>query len=151
MGITFLKANKDDIKNIVDLRIKLNKHDYEFENTAELEVAIENLLQEELNKSIFFFIAKSEEKVVACSGLIVHQILPYSTIVSGKKGYITNVYTEEEYRKQGIQKELVKMSLDYAKELGCERVELDACNNNAITLYENIGFEKLSGRFSINL
>lgn len=151
MGIEFLKANEKDIKDLVDLRIKLNKHDYELDNHAELEIAIESLLQEELNKSIFFFVAKSDGKIIACSGLIIHQILPYSTIVSGKKGYITNVFTEEEYRKQGLQKELVKMSLDYAKEIGCERVELDASNTNAINLYENIGFEKMSGRFSINL
>lgn len=151
MGIEFLKANKDDIKNLVDLRIKLNQHDYNLENTAELESAIENLLQEELNRSIYFFIAKENEKTVACSGLIVHQVLPYSTITSGKKGYITNVFTEENFRNQGIQKELVRRSLDLAKEIGCERVELDACNSNAINLYENIGFEKISSRFSINL
>ena len=151
MSIEFLKANKNDIKDLVDLRIKLNKHDYEIENHAKLETAIENLLQEELNKSIFFFVAKNDEKMVACSGLIIHQILPYSTIISGKKGYITNVFTEENFRKQGLQKELVKMSLDYAKEIGCERVELDASNVSAINLYENIGFEKMSGRFSINL
>ena len=52
MGIEFLKANEKDIKDLVDLRIKLNKHDYELDNHAELEIAIESLLQEELNKSI---------------------------------------------------------------------------------------------------
>ena len=97
---------------------------------------MESLLKEELNKSVFFFIAKDNGKMVACSGLIIHRIIPYSTIISGKKGYITNVFTLEEYRKQGIQKELMRMSLDMARDLGCERVELDAVNTNAINLYE---------------
>lgn len=89
--------------------------------------------------------------MVACSGLIIHRIIPYSTIISGKKGYITNVFTLEDYRKQGIQKELMKMSLDYAKDLGCERVELDAVNSKAINLNETYGFEKMHHRFSVNL
>ncbi len=151
MSLEFLLANNEDIKELVDLRVKLNQCDYEVTNQQELKEAVESLLKEELNKSVYFFIAKDEGKMVACSGLIIHRIIPYSTIISGKKGYITNVFTLEDYRKQGIQKELMKMSLDYAKNLGCERVELDAVNSKAINLYETYGFEKMHHRFSVNL
>lgn len=151
MSLAFLLAENEDIKELVDLRVKLNQYDYEVENRSELEEAVESLLKEELNKSVYFFIAKDNGKMVACSGLIIHRIIPYSTIISGKKGYITNVFTLEEYRKKGIQKELMRMSLDYARELGCERVELDAVNTNAINLYETYGFEKMPNRFSMNL
>ena len=62
MSLEFLLANNEDIKELVDLRVKLNQCDYEVTNKQQLKEAVESLLKEELNKSVYFFIAKDEGK-----------------------------------------------------------------------------------------
>ncbi|MEP6757424.1 MAG: GNAT family N-acetyltransferase, partial [Chthonomonadales bacterium] len=50
---------------------------------------------------------------------------------------------KEGYRGQGIGSRLMESTLNRAKEIGLERVELDAfaTNTNAIALYKKFGFE----------
>ena len=69
-------------------------------------------------------------------GVIIHQMLPDT------KAYITSVYTDEDYRQNGIQNELMKMILAFIKEINCKKIELDASNPPAIKLYEKFGFIK---------
>ncbi len=99
---------------------------------------IKNVLEQELNKTMHFFIAidKDNNKTVACNGVIIHQMLPDT------KAYITSVYTDEDYRQNGIQNELMKMILAFIKEINCKKIELDASNPPAIKLYEKFGFIK---------
>ena len=58
------------------------------------------------------------------------------------KAYITSVYTEEDYRQNGIQNILMKMILNFLNEINCKKIELDASNPPAIKLYEKFGFIK---------
>ena len=60
-------------------------------------------------KTMYFFIAidKDNNKTVACNGVIIHQMLPDT------KAYITSVYTDEDYRQNGIQNELMKIILAF--------------------------------------
>ena len=87
---------------------------------------------------MYFFIAKDKDtnRVVACNGVIIHQMLPEI------KAYITSVYTEEDYRQNGIQNILMKMVLNFLNEINCKKIELDASNPPAIKLYEKFGFIK---------
>lgn len=74
-------------------------------------------------------------------------MVPSDSFLNGKKAYITSVYTDEEYRSKGIQNELMKMVLDFLKEVECSKIELDASNPNAIRLYEKFGFTKDSTKY----
>ena len=69
-------------------------------------------------------------------------MVPSTLCLNGKKAYITSVYTEEEYRCNGIQNALMKMVLDFLEEIECKKIELDASNPYAIKLYEKFGFKK---------
>lgn len=59
------------------------------------------------------------------------------------EGEITNVAVDEEYRRMGIGKLLMKSALERANELGINDITLEvrAGNQNAIALYESLGFE----------
>lgn len=113
-----------------------------FENEEIARKNIKNVLLQELNKTIYFYIAldKNINKAIACNGVIIHQMVPSTFNINGKKAYITTVFTDEEYRCNGIQTELMKMSLNFLKSIECKKVELDAINPHAIKLYEKFGF-----------
>lgn len=150
MNLIYKKAEKNDIDDLVDLKIKQNlffnnRDGLIMKNENVVRENIQKILLDQLNKTIYFFIAKDENnKTVACNGVIIHQMVPSDSFINGKKAYITSVYTEENYRCNGIQNTLMQMVLDFIKENNCKKIELDASNPPAIKLYEKFGFRKNS-------
>lgn len=149
MNLIYRKADINDIDDLVDLKIKQNlffnnRDGIVMENENLVRENIKNILLQELNKTIFFFIATDENnnRAIACSGVVVHQMVPSDSLLNGKKAYITGVYTDEDYRCNGIQNILMQMVLDFLKEIKCKKIELDASNPPAIKLYKKFGFKK---------
>ncbi len=149
MNLIYKKADMNNIDDLVDLKIKQNIFNYNkeglvIENESIVRQNIKKILLQELNKTIYFFIAvdKNNNKVVACNGVIIHQMVPSDEFLNGKKAYITSVYTEEDYRCNGIQNTLMQMVLNFLEEIECRKIELDADNPHAIKLYEKFGFKK---------
>lgn len=143
MELIYKKADISDIEALVDLKIKqilffYNRDGLIMKDENKKREDIKNILLQELNKTMYFFIAKDKHnnRTVACNGVIIHQMLP------DIKAYITSVYTEEDYRQNGIQNILMKMILDFLNEINCKKIELDASNPPAIKLYEKFGFIK---------
>ncbi|MEC4815807.1 MAG: GNAT family N-acetyltransferase [Scytonema sp. PMC 1069.18] len=56
-----------------------------------------------------------------------------------KYGYIWGVYVEPSYRRQGIAKQLTRMTVNYLKAIGCTRVVLNASPSGQ-PVYESLGF-----------
>ncbi len=148
MNLIYKKADINCINDLVDLKIKQTLFNYNrdglvMKNENIARENIKKILLQELNKTIYFFVAINEKnKAVACNGVVIHQMVPSDSFLNGKKAYVTSVYTDEEYRRKGIQNELMKMVLDFLKEAECSKIELDASNPNAIRLYEKFGFRK---------
>lgn len=156
MNIEYRIAEESDIEALIKLRFSLNdyicnREGLILENEDLLRENIRKTLQKELNKTIYFYLAILDDEVVAGGGIIIHQMIPGVHLLNGIKGYITGVYTDENYRKKGLQKQIIGMLLDLAKQKGCQKVELDAVNPHAIELYKSFGFQKMGEKFSINI
>ena len=149
MNLIYRKADINDIDDLIDLKIKQNLYTCNRDGLIlkDENIARENIrkiLLQELNQTIYFFVAidKSNNRTVACNGVVVHQMVPSALFLNGKKAYITSVYTDEDYRCMGIQNVLMQMVLDLLKKIECTKIELDAVNPHAIKLYEKFGFKK---------
>lgn len=156
MELIYKKADINDIEDLIDLKIKQNAICYRdgliLQNEKIARENIKKVLLQQLNETIYFFIAidKSNNRTVASNGVVVHQMVPSALFLNGKKAYITSVYTDEDYRCKGIQKVLMQMSLDFLKEIECKKIELDAVNPHAIKLYEKFGFKKDNEKYILN-
>ena len=154
MDIKYRIANENDIEDLVDFRLKLNNYEYgeeKIENEDQLRKNIREVLKKELNRTIYFFIALDGDKVIAGSAIIIQRVIPFYTIPNGKIGFITSVFTDEEYRRRGIQKELIKMTLDLGEKQECKRIELNATNPHAVKLYESFGFKRMDIKFRLEI
>ncbi len=105
MDLIYKKADINDIDNLIDLKIKQNLFYDEIdglvmEDENIVRESIRKVLLQELNKTIYFWIAtdKDNNRAVASSGVVVHQMIPSDVFLNGKKAYITSVYTDEDYR-----------------------------------------------------
>ena len=85
MIIGYRRAQKTDIDDLVELRIKLNYYDMKEDNITKvnnerkLRDTIKKVLEKELNKSIYFYIASDEKenKVVAGGAIIIQQLIHF--------------------------------------------------------------------------
>lgn len=65
-------------------------------------------------------------------------------------GLIEDVWTHEDYRKQGLASFLLKQCLLKAKEHNCYKVNLSCADHN-INFYKSLGFEVYQNNMRINL
>ncbi len=157
MNIIYKKAELNDIDDLVDLKIKqnlyvCNREGLILKDENIVRKNIKNILLQELNKTIYFFVAidKSSNRTVACNGVVIHQMVPSAFFLNGKKAYVTSVYTDEDYRCKGIQNVLMQMILEFLEEIECKKIELDAVNPHAIKLYEKFGFKKDNEKYILD-
>lgn len=62
-------------------------------------------------------------------------------VESGIEGYICDVFTLKEYRRKGIQTNLIKECIKFAKEKHIIELKLSSDNPEAIKIYKDLGFE----------
>ena len=139
----FRLAKYKDIEEISRLRIMQQKDDWKElypNNDEELYTLTKKYLEEHLNKNVFFFIEIEDNKIVATCGLQVIRYMP-QCVESGIEGYICDVFTLKEYRKRGIQTNLIKECIKFAKENNIIELKLSSDNPEAIRIYQAQGFE----------
>lgn len=113
--------------------------------------ASERFIQEGLRDGSFVaWIALSQERIVATSGLIFSRRMPHINRLSGLAGYLCNMYTVPEYRRQGIATKLFALTMDEARARGCKRVELRASEAGR-SIYAKYGFETPDSYMSFDL
>ena len=140
----------DDIEQLVNLRILQQHEDWGSEyidydsnfynrtfDVLEDFICWKNGVQP--SKGVIF-IAEIKGKIIATCGLQKINMLPQCND-DGKYGFIFNVFTVKEYRKQGIQSLLIEKVLKYSKEMGITEIKLETDSEKAINLYKKYGFE----------
>jgi GNAT superfamily N-acetyltransferase len=85
------------------------------------------------------WLALADGQVVAGAGLWLNQWIPSPMIPNGKRGYILNVYTEPEHRRQGLARRLVEACMDHCREQGLIAAVLHASDQGR-PIYEGMGF-----------
>lgn len=143
-------ATIDDIQQLVNLRI-LQQHDdwgseyvdYDGKFYTRTLNALKDFLyrEDDLQPSKgVIFIAEMHGKIIATCGLQRIDMLPQCND-NGQYGYVFNVFTVKEYRRQGIQSRLIENILSYSEKYGLTEIKLETDSQDAISLYKKYGFE----------
>ena len=145
MGFKVRKLEKEDIEQIIPLRLALQKYDGMHHGNFEVDEeklgeATRKFLQENINQEIFMFGGFVDGELVSICGFNVLKHMPNMKNLTGKVGFICSVFTQEEHRRKGYQKELLRVCLDYGKSLGIVRFELGTVNQKAVEMYKQFGF-----------
>jgi len=86
------------------------------------------------------WLAVSEKsEIVAGAGLWFVEWPPTVVDLSTRRAYLLNVYTESEYRRLGLARQLVTLMMDYCRDLGIRVITLHASDQGR-SLYETLGF-----------
>lgn len=78
-------------------------------------------------------------KVIGCATMCYMEMMPTFSHPTGKRAHLMNVYTNMEYRRQGIACKMINMLIAEAKERGVTEISLDATPSGR-PLYQKFGF-----------
>lgn len=139
------RLNKENIEEIIPLRIALQKVDFENNLGIDEQILIDKtreFLNENLDKNLFMYGTYVNRELVSICGLSIFKYFPQADDLSCKVGYITCVYTKDEYRGKGYQKQVFQKCIELGKQIGITRFKLSTKNPIALKMYESFGFKE---------
>lgn len=139
--IEFRIATAGDIDLMMSSRLEMlhvvNDLSVDYEFSDEL---IDYSREYFLNGDQTTVLALDGQTVIGCASMSYMTIMPTFSHPTGKRAHLMNVYTNSNYRRQGIARRMVTMLIDDAWGKGATEISLDATESGR-PLYESLGFK----------
>ena len=147
--ITYGLASKDDIEDLIQLRIAYMIDDFGSVSEEEKEGMKKQLpdyFARKLGTELIAFVARDNGRIVSVAYLHIIEMPANSILLNGVYGDVLSVYTEPEYRGRGLCTTLMKNLVEYGKTLGLGRIDLKA-TDEGYPIYEKVGFKDVEQRY----
>ena len=139
--IEYRKLTEDDISVFAQMRITQLREEGAADD-LDLEPALLNYYTRHLSDGTFVsWLAVDGDKIIGTSGMSFVEKPPYFGCPSGRIGLLSSMFTDKEYRRQGIAKKLLSLVVEEAREHGCGVVQITA-SDMGVFLYTDFGFVK---------
>lgn len=140
--ITYRTAKPSDILGLIEMRIA-----YMTETHPDLsEAAFEQIrtrtagyFQEHLNRDCVVYLAMDGDIIAGCVFFLLINKPASPLFITGKTGTLMNVFTVEQYRRQGIARRLVSNAIEDGKKWELSYIELRS-TNDGYPLYKSLDF-----------
>lgn len=139
MGIDYRRLSKEYLETFIQMRITQLREEGAKEE-IDLAPALRDYYDRHMADGTFVsWIAFDGEKIIGTSGMSFVEKPPYFGCPSGKMGLLSSMYTDPEYRRRGIAKELLDRVVKEARNYGCGTVQITA-SDMGVKLYSAYGF-----------
>lgn len=141
MSIAYKKLTEQELDTFIEMRINQLREEGAKED-IDLRPALKDYYTRHMADGTFVsWLAVDGEKIIGTSGMSIVEKPPYFGCPSGKIGLLSSMFTDKNYRRQGIARELLSRVVNEAKERGCGTVQITA-SDMGVLLYTNFGFTK---------
>jgi ribosomal protein S18 acetylase RimI-like enzyme len=159
MSIIYGKATRDDADLIAKYRVTFLEELHRNMNTSEghdtystvdtgddagekLHQSLRSYFGKALSSGEFIaYIAEDGGNPVGFGGMVIQSIPGSFKNISGKLGYILNIYTIGSHRGKGIGSDIMKKLIDDGRSLGLGKLSLHA-SDMGIGIYRKLGFHE---------
>lgn len=139
MTISYRQLTEKELDIFIEMRINQLREEGAKED-IDLRPALRDYYNRHMADGTFVsWIALDGEKIVGTSGMSFVEKPPYFGCPSGKMGLLSSMFTNPEYRRMGIAKELLHRVIEEARNYGCGTVQITA-SDMGVKLYEAYGF-----------
>ena len=146
MDIMIRLASVNDIDMLLEWRMEVLCHVFGTQNIGDVQSLYSANLEyykEAIPSGDHVAVFAEIEGITAGSGgLCLYRELPSPDNPTGQCAYLMNIYTRQEYRKQGIGKSVVEWLVGYAKKQGITKIYLETSERGR-SLYESLGFSDM--------
>lgn len=145
MNITYRKLTENDLDEFIRMRIVQLREEGATED-IDLVPALKDYYHRHLSDGTFVsWLALDGEKIIGTSGMSFVEKPPYFGCPTGRIGLLSSMFTDPDYRRRGIARELLDRVVSEARSYGCGTVQITA-SDMGMKLYSAYGF-KSNGNF----
>lgn len=139
MAIEYRKLCENDLDIFIEMRINQLREEGAKED-IDLKPALQDYYIRHMKDGTFVsWIAVDDEKIIGTSGMSFVEKPPYFGCPSGKMGLLSSMFTNPDYRRLGIAKELLHRVVEEARIYGCGTIQITA-SDIGVKLYTAYGF-----------
>ena len=143
--IAYQKLTKKELDTFIQMRIRQLREEGATED-IDLVPALQDYYNRHMSDGTFVsWLAMDGDRIVGTSGMSFVEKPPYFGCPSGKMGLLSSMFTDPEYRRRGIARELLSRVVGEARAYGCGTVQITA-SDMGVLLYTDFGFVK-NGNF----
>lgn len=150
MNIVFGQADLSDVDELIRMRIAYMIDDFGAVSDEEregMEKQLPDYFARKLGSELIAFVAKDRNRIVSVAYLHIIEMPANSILLNGMYGDVLSVYTEPEYRGQGLCTKLMNNLVAYGKEKGLDRIDLKA-TPEGLPIYKKVGFVEKEARYT---
>ena len=141
MNIIYRKLTENDLETFINMRINQLREEGATDE-MDLSPALMDYYQRHLANGTFVsWLALDGDKIIGTSGMSFVEKPPYFGCPTGRIGLLSSMYTNPDYRRLGIARELLRRVVEEARAYGCGTVQITA-SDMGVLLYSNFGFVK---------
>lgn len=140
------EAALEDIRELVKIRLDYLNEDFKGltdGQTQKLKEELPGYFTEHIGRDLVVYIAEEAGEIISSVFLLMIEKPANPNFMTGRIGELLNVYTNPEYRRQGIAGKLLSMSIESAKKKKLSFLELKA-SEEGYPLYKKMGFEEVN-------
>lgn len=93
-----------------------------------------------INKDLLSWVAMADKKAAAIGSICIFDRMPYPENMSGREGYVLNIYTSENFRRQGAAALILDVMIKYSRDSGIKKLWLNSSDHGE-KLYLGKGFK----------
>jgi GNAT superfamily N-acetyltransferase len=139
--ITYRRLKDEELDEFIRIRIRQLREEGATEK-IDLVPALKDYYARHMADGTFVsWIALDGSRIIATSGMSFVEKPPYFGCPNGRIGLLSSMFTEPEYRRRGIAKELLRRVTEDARAYGCAAVQITA-SDKGVKLYTDFGFVK---------
>lgn len=153
MALSYKKATLTDLEILTETRIEVLRAANRLSDDVDMSEVkkqtfeyYQNALRTNTHLAYLIF---DEEVFVGTGGISYFQVMPTYHNPTGKKAYIMNMYTNPDYRRQGIAFKTLDLLITDAREKGITSISLEATDMGR-PLYEKYGFRKMNDEMELS-
>lgn len=141
MQIVYRRLTEKEIDTFISMRIAQLREEGAKQD-IDLRPALEDYYKRHMADGTFVsWLALDGDKIIGTSGMSIVEKPPYFGCPSGRIGLLSSMFTDGEYRRRGIAKQLLSRVVDEARQRGCGTVQITA-SDMGVLLYTDFGFVK---------
>lgn len=139
MNITYKRLTEKELNTFIEMRINQLREEGAKEE-VDLAPALKQYYMRHMADGTFVsWLAFDGDKIIGTSGMSFVEKPPYFGCPSGKIGLLSSMFTNPDYRRKGIARELLSHVVNDAREYGCGTVQITA-SDMGVKLYTDFGF-----------
>lgn len=140
MEIEYRKLSEKELDVFIEMRINQLREEGAKED-IDLKPALLDYYKRHMKDGTFVsWLALDGNNIIGTSEMSFVEKPPYFGCPSGKIGLLSSMFTNPNYRRNGIAKELLSRIVNEAKQYGCGTIQITA-SDMGVKLYTDFGFE----------